>query len=134
MHTTTIKVRGFHLDINGHVNNARYLEFLEAARWDFLEAHGLGDTIVNGTHALVVTHIDISYRQPATLGDSIVIESTMRAVRSRSATVHQVVRLVDSGRISAEALVTFMVFNSQKQTAVRIDGPLRDTLTALTES
>ena len=26
-HTSEIKVRGFHLDIYQHVNNARYLEF-----------------------------------------------------------------------------------------------------------
>ena len=27
---TKIKVRGFHLDVYQHVNNARYLEFLES--------------------------------------------------------------------------------------------------------
>jgi thioesterase-3 len=31
-HVTTIKIRGYHLDLNGHVNNARYLEFLEEGR------------------------------------------------------------------------------------------------------
>ncbi len=30
---TQIKVRGYHLDVYQHVNNARYPEFLEA-RWD----------------------------------------------------------------------------------------------------
>ncbi len=34
---TQIKVRGYHLDVYQHVNNARYLEFLEEARWDGLE-------------------------------------------------------------------------------------------------
>ncbi len=33
---TQIKVRGYHLDVYQHVNNARYLEFLEEARWDGL--------------------------------------------------------------------------------------------------
>ncbi|XLM23374.1 thioesterase, partial [Chromobacterium piscinae] len=33
-HHTRIKVRGYHLDLFGHVNNARYLEFLEEARWN----------------------------------------------------------------------------------------------------
>ena len=31
---TQIKVRGYHLDVYQHVNNARYTEFLEEARWD----------------------------------------------------------------------------------------------------
>jgi len=30
IHHHEIKVRGFHTDMFGHVNNARYLEFLEA--------------------------------------------------------------------------------------------------------
>lgn len=31
-----LTVRNYHLDGYGHVNNARYLEFLEEARWAFL--------------------------------------------------------------------------------------------------
>ena len=34
---TIIKVHGYHLDVYQHVNNARYLEFLEEARWNALE-------------------------------------------------------------------------------------------------
>lgn len=32
-----LKVRGYHVDVFGHVNHARYLEFLEEARWAFFE-------------------------------------------------------------------------------------------------
>ena len=34
---TEIMVRGYHLDMFGHVNNARYLEFLEEGRWTFFD-------------------------------------------------------------------------------------------------
>ena len=34
---TAIKVRGYHADLYGHVNNARYLELLEEARWNHFE-------------------------------------------------------------------------------------------------
>jgi thioesterase III len=37
VHTIDIKVRGYHLDVFSHVNNARYLEFLEEARWAAIE-------------------------------------------------------------------------------------------------
>jgi len=30
---TEIKVRGYHMDFYGHINNARYLELLEEGRW-----------------------------------------------------------------------------------------------------
>lgn len=32
-----IKIRGYHTDSYQHVNNARYLEFLEEARWQIVE-------------------------------------------------------------------------------------------------
>ncbi|HBB1082702.1 TPA: thioesterase, partial [Escherichia coli] len=53
---TQIKVRGYHLDVYQHVNNARYLEFLEEARWHGLEnsdsfhwmtAHNIAFVVVN---------------------------------------------------------------------------------------
>ena len=34
-----IKVRGFHIDIFSHVNNARYLEFMEEARWFIIDKY-----------------------------------------------------------------------------------------------
>ena len=40
-HQIRIKVRGYHLDVFQHVNNARYLEFLEEARWTYFDDHGL---------------------------------------------------------------------------------------------
>lgn len=33
-----LTVRNYHLDGYGHVNNARYLEFLEEARWTFFKS------------------------------------------------------------------------------------------------
>lgn len=35
---TQIKVCGYHIDVCQHVNSARYLEFLEEARWEWLES------------------------------------------------------------------------------------------------
>lgn len=37
-HVTKIKVRGYPLDIYGHVNNARYLECLEEGRWGVMDS------------------------------------------------------------------------------------------------
>lgn len=34
--SVALRVRGYHLDGYGHVNNARYLEFMEEGRWAFL--------------------------------------------------------------------------------------------------
>jgi len=66
----TVRIRNYHLDGYGHVNNARYLEFLEEARWHFFEQHGLLETL--GGVQIVVARIDIRYRRSAVAGDVLV--------------------------------------------------------------
>ena len=58
-----ILVHNCHLDGYGHVNNARYLEFLEQARWTYFRRAGVLDEL--GGARLVVAHIDIRYRHAA---------------------------------------------------------------------
>lgn len=38
---TIIKIRGYHIDHFGHVNHARYIEFLEEARWAYMDTRNL---------------------------------------------------------------------------------------------
>ena len=37
-HEMTIRVRGYHCDFYGHVNNAHFLELMEEARWRWAES------------------------------------------------------------------------------------------------
>lgn len=61
----TLTVRPNDLDALGHVNNAVALEYLEAARWDWLDQHGLvpGDRVV-----AVVARVEIDYRAEISRG------------------------------------------------------------------
>ena len=43
--SSQIKVRGFHIDVYQHVNNGRYMEFLEEARWEFMDHTGFAEKI-----------------------------------------------------------------------------------------
>ncbi len=61
-HLTVIKVRGYHCDFYGHVNNARYLELMEEARWQYLEA-GMGlEYWSDRGLGFVVAGIEIKYK------------------------------------------------------------------------
>ena len=65
-----IKVRGYHLDMFRHVNNARYLEFLEDGRWAFFDGNPQFFHQLKGATFFVV-NININYRRPATLRQEI---------------------------------------------------------------
>jgi thioesterase-3 len=133
-HSKTIKVRGYHLDLYGHVNNARYLEFLEEARWSFFEDCGDLPRFLASTQALIVVNINIDYRFPATMGNELRIESTIQSVRNRSVIIHQQVSLADSGKLVAEADVTFVAFDSTQQRAAPLNAELKALLASMQEA
>ena len=110
---TTIKVRGFHEDRFGHVNNARYLEFLEEGRWDYLDERGpRGGFAALGVFPVVV-HIDISYRRPSSVGDLLTVATEVADVSSRKIVMHQTISQADSGKLCCEAGVSILLVDAE---------------------
>ena len=128
IHTIDIKVRGYHIDLYGHVNNARYLEFLEEARWAIFDNKlGLEDLAKDG-FAFNVVNINISYRRPAYLHDILSVETSVVKFGVRSATLHQLVKNKKDGETIADADVTFVMLDVQKQKAGLLEGGLKEKL------
>jgi len=122
---TEIIVRGYHVDMYGHVNNARYLEFLEEGRWAVFEkkvdlarwaARGLGFMVVN---------INVNYRRTAVPGTRLLVATDLEKIGSRSAVLKQEIRVKETGDIVVDALVTFVVSD---KTGTLI--PMDDEITA----
>ena len=130
---TKIKVRGYHLDVYQHVNNARYLEFLEEARWDGLE-NSAGFQWMSAHHiAFVVVNININYRRPAVLGDVLTVTSKVEQLNGKSGVLSQVVTLDPEGQVVADALITFVCIDLKTQKALALEGELRQLLEAMVE-
>lgn len=127
-HNTEIKVRGYHLDLYGHVNNARYLEFLEAARWDMLESCRALDWFMQQGYALVVSRIDIRYLRPATMGDTLQIATRLDRLLPRAGIIVQQITRQDNGKRVAEAEVTFAVVHPDRVGALPITDEIAQKL------
>ena len=123
---TEIKVRGYHLDVFGHVNNARYLEFLEEARWTYLEQMGISfDSFARKGISLAVVNININYRAPSVLGDVLVIETTLNKIGNRSIVLNQVVHKKHNNKRVIDAEVTFVIIDLATGRAIQIDDELK---------
>ncbi len=114
MTTTRITVRGYHEDRFGHVNNARYLEFLEEARWAHLEERGLDPTFFEA-HGIfpVVVRLSISYRRPASAGDVLEVTTGVASAGRRRIVIAQEARFTSSDEVCIEAEVS-VVFLDEK--------------------
>ena len=130
-HTIEIKVRGYHLDLFGHVNNARYLEFLEEGRWAaFEKSVDLQQLAVKG-YAFAVVNININYRRPALMNQVLCVETSMAKWNHRSGVIHQDVKLKGTDDLIADADVTFVIIDAKTQKAAVLEGDLLDMLQAV---
>ncbi len=126
MHCTTeIKIRGFHLDFYSHVNNARYLEFLEEGRWEFFS-----DFLNTGLHKqvdwqLVIVNININFRGPVKLGDTLVIETDLKEISKKSFTLAQQCIVKTNGSVAVDALVKMVAVDQKLQKAVTVDEKIK---------
>ncbi|MCT4709447.1 YbgC/FadM family acyl-CoA thioesterase [Enterobacteriaceae bacterium H11S18] len=130
---TQIKVRGYHMDVYQHVNNARYLEFLEEARWEGLESTDGFQWMNERNIAFIVVNINISYRRPAVLGDVLRITSSLQQLSGKSGLLSQVVTLEPEGQAVADALLTFVCIDLKTQKSLPIEGELREKLEQMME-
>ena len=123
--TTEIHVRGYHLDVYGHVNNARYLEFLEEARWELLENNFDLVAWQKKGLAFFVVNITINFRRPAAMGQLLEIRSFLESFGTKSATLSQNIYLKEKNALVADAKITFVIADSQTGRAVPLEGELR---------
>lgn len=132
IHCGEIKVRGFHIDVFSHVNNARYLEFMEEARWVVLEEYIGFKRMKTLGIIFVVVNININYRKAASMGDRLELYLGLHKIGSKSAVFHQEIRLKGEDTVVADAKVTFVFADVNSGRAVRIDDEIRGLLEKLT--
>jgi thioesterase-3 len=120
-----IKVWGFHIDIFSHVNNARYLEFMEEARWVVIDKYiDLKRMQAKGI-IFVVVNININYRRPASMGDILELYLGLTKIGGKSAVFYQEIRLKGTDTVVADAQVTFVFSDKNAGKAVKIDDEIK---------
>jgi len=123
-----IKVRGYHIDVFSHVNNARYLEFMENARWEIFEEYVDLKRLQAKGIIFVAVNININYRKPASMGDVLELYISLARTGNKSAVFYQEVRLKGTDTVVVDAEVTFVFTDLNTGKAVMIDDEIRGSL------
>ena len=124
-----LTVRNYHLDGYGHVNNARYLEFLEEARWTFFQEHDLLSELKG--IMLVVARVDIRYRRPSLEGDVLTFTGRLKDIGTRHIILSQTATL-PNGKAAIEAEVTLMPVSSESGRSISVPQTLAHAIQNLT--
>jgi len=133
-HRTRIKIRGYHCDAYGHVNNARYLELLEEARWQYLE-DGLGLNYWSDRGlGFVVAEIRLAYKRPLNPETEVEIVSQTTELQGRKGVIHQVIHDMARGKVAAEADIIFAVIDLETGRAVEMAGEVKAGFDSIRDS
>ena len=110
-YTLEMAVRDYECDMQGVVNNARYMNYLEHARHEFFKSLGadFAEITARGIH-LVVTRAELDYKRSLRSGDAFVVGLNLeRESRLRFVFRQDIFRLPDhevmlKGRIMVTSL------------------------------
>jgi len=130
---TEIKVRGYHADFYGHVNNARYLEFFEEDRWAHLESKiDLRKWAAQGIIFLVV-NINVNYRLAVSVGETLLVTTDLEKIGNRSVVLQQKILLKNSKKVAADAVITFVITDKSGR-AVSMEGEMLQEIEKLRQA
>ncbi|HEU4452700.1 MAG TPA: thioesterase family protein [Longimicrobium sp.] len=126
-----IEVRSTELDALGHVNQAKWVEYLEWGRYDWMRASGLTGYFLGGEGVgSVMANLNVDFRREARLGDRLTVRTWLAAVGRSSFRFGQEVRGA-GGDVLCGSVATAVTFDMRARAAVPIPDALRATLESL---
>lgn len=120
-----IIVRSTEIDVNGHVNNAKYLEYLEWGREEWYEQNGLHyETLLAIGVQTVTVNININYRKECRQGEKLRIKTFPQRVGNTSFVLRQEI-FNAHGEVAADANVTVVTMDSETRKSRPVPDELR---------
>jgi YbgC/YbaW family acyl-CoA thioester hydrolase len=108
-----IIVRPTEVDVNAHVNNAKYVEYMEWGREEWYEKNGLPYDRLFALGAVTVTvNINLNFHKECRQGDALVIATRPERLGRTSFVLCQEIRKSD-GTVAAAATVTLVTIDPQ---------------------
>lgn len=123
--TLELVVRSTEIDVNGHVNNAKYLEYLEWGREEWYERAELHYDVFKrmGIHTVTV-NININYRKECKQGDRLLVKTRPEKLGNTSFVLKQEI-YNQKDELCADALVTNVTMDMKSRKGREVPPELK---------
>ena len=126
----SVSIRYGDLDPQQHVNNVRYLTFLENARLSYLRNLGLWD----GTNFLgvgiILADTHIAYLEPILYTDDVQVSVRVSHIGNKSIHFDHKIEILNSGMIAARAETVNVAYNYANKESLRVPDSWREIISA----
>ncbi|MEU6557709.1 acyl-CoA thioesterase [Streptomyces sp. NPDC046915] len=113
-----VTVRGYETDVQGHLNHAVYLNYVEHARWTLLKAAGISQAELIGRGVGPVTlETTIRYRRELLAGDEVDVTCEFEWGDGKTFRIRQEIRKAD-GTVAAEVVGVGGILDLQERKLV----------------
>ncbi|MEH0154832.1 thioesterase family protein [Limibacter armeniacum] len=123
--TKEILVRQYHLDSYHHVNNMRYLEFLEEARWAHFENCDAIRMARQGGLGILIASYDLNYKYQAQLGQVLRIETSVAEINRCTIIFLQQIFLKGTDQKVLDGKIKVVTVNTRTQRPSAIPDDIR---------
>ncbi|MDC0760910.1 thioesterase family protein [Brevibacillus sp. AG] len=127
-HRYNLTVHSTDIDVIGHVNNAKYLEYMEWARFEWIWEQGFTlDELRRRAIMPVVVNININYRKELKMREEVTALTTVIKVGEKSFVIRQeLYNAVDV--LVADADVTMVMIDANTRQSISLPVELKETL------
>jgi acyl-CoA thioester hydrolase len=123
-------IKEFHLDTFGHVNNAKYLEIFEEARWELITKNGYGlKEVMSKKQGPVILEVNLKFRKELKNREKIKVLTHMSKHEGKIGYIEQKI-VNEKGEDAAIAVFTYAFFDLKKR---KIIDPTPEWLKAIGE-
>ena len=134
IHEAQFKIRTFHTDAFGHVNNSRHLELLEEARWQYAEDIGLLNLLTEQRLGFIIIDMRLRFRLPIMEGDLVRVKTSLISLGSAAGEVEQLMLKMGEKQIAVKSLFHFVLVDRASGASVPIDSEIRELLLSVLET
>lgn len=131
-HSTPLAVRFHDIDALGHVNNARYLNYLEEGRLAYARDVWGWDGRMD-SFSLIVASVSVEFKRPIHLGDALTLYTRVARLGNKSFDVRYAFAVTPNGadeaQLAATASVTLVMYDYTQQQTVPIADTMRAAIT-----
>lgn len=125
---TELIVRPDDIDMNNHVHNSRYFDYVLAARYDQMtRCYNMSmDEFIARGFGWVVSGCTMHFKRPMMLGDTAIIRTQIKELRTNGVdVVFDIIRKA-SGKICVDGVFEYTMINLQTQRAEKIPQDIID--------
>jgi acyl-CoA thioester hydrolase/thioesterase-3 len=120
---TEITIRPDDIDMNNHVHNSRYLDYLMMARYDQMKKDYKVpmEVFIERGYSWVVSELSIQFKRPILLNEGTVkVRTQLTEIRSASALVNFWILKTGSDKIAAQGQATYTMVSIQTGRPVKL--------------